>query len=236
VITPENGLKTCGRFGMIIPAYSALREIVGAQIKPELIKKNEKYVWLSSSYDEDDGLPIYLPNGDIPMFCWVHQEIFNHPNKIENHYEKIQKICCPDGVGDLNKEMKYLGLCEGSLKSLVAAYRMRIPFIGAAGFEFLRSHKTIIEYLNYLKPMNLIIFPDAGCVTNKQIMVSYFKSIILFVHHGFHKTLKVAWWNQYDKLHHSDIDEFEEFDEKFKLIEIEDFLNEGKETFLLLFV
>ena len=87
---------------------------------------------------------------------------------------------------------------------------MRIPFIGAAGFEFMRSAKTITEYLNYMKPKHLVIFPDAGCVANKQIMVSYFKSIMLFIHLGYQNSIKVAWWNQYNKLFHNDIDEFDD--------------------------
>eukprot|EP01080_Neovahlkampfia_damariscottae_P009043 gene9043-1140_t len=222
IVNENNELVTCGRSGIFIPAFSVLKEIVGAQIKPDRVKKNEKYVWLSSSFENENDLPIYLPNGDVPLFCWVHDEIFKSNKKIEKHHQKIQKLCCPK----LSNGESYIGLCEGSLKSLVAAYRLRIPFIGAAGFEFLRSGKTITEDLNYLKPKNLIIFPDAGCVANKQIMVSYFKSIMLFLHLGYKHSMKIAWWNQYDKLFHNDIDEFDEFDDNLKLISVEDFLNE----------
>lgn len=145
----------------------------------------------------DEGSPKYvwpwsadssshLRNGELPIGFFSPQELTT------------------DGV---------IGLAEGFTKSPIAAYRLGMPIVGAAGANFVSSPQQLKGYLSDYK--EVILFPDAGSVKNFNIINSYSK-IYQFCRE-LKLTFKVAWYGQFDKpatqvqkLTAGDIDEIDE--------------------------
>lgn len=98
--TNVEGNRTCGPKGIIIPAFSPLFKITGAQIKTD--SGEPKYIWLSST--SQGGVSCKLPNLDLPLFSWNHPIIF----------QKKYKSCYQYGTPIELKNC--VGLCEGLYK------------------------------------------------------------------------------------------------------------------------
>ncbi len=122
----------------------------------------------------------HLPNGELPI-----------------------TVCRPiDGIQNPG-----VGLAEGILKPFIAAQKQGQIFIGAAGAHFppqqlKASLETISKEQNALFVVTL--YPDAGAVSNLNVMRRYEETINLIK--GWGMPVQVAWWGQIDKTH-PDVDE-----------------------------
>ena len=137
------------------------------------------YFWAAS---EKPGPSIHLPNGEAPIGVY-------RPSVVQRTDQ--------------------LGLAEGFLKSAIAAERLGIPFIGAAGGHFASSpeqFQAAVEALSGEGPIELVLYPDAGMFDNKHANVhsSWRRLADLCDRAGY--TLRVAWWGQTEKAH-GDVDE-----------------------------
>lgn len=100
---------------------------------------------------------------------------------------------------------------EGISKPGIAANRLGVVVLGAAGANFAASPEQVDEHLaaasERLGGTKEIAFsPDGGAVSNPHILKAYKRSWELFSKLGYH--VKIAWWGQTSK-QHPDIDELD---------------------------
>ena len=172
----HNG-RTLGAKGIAIAAVLDDR-ITGYQIAND-DRSTAKYLWLSSKNKGGNGP--HLPNGDLPIACWVHPD--------ESPTEAI--------------------FCEGFLKSLIVAEKLwatgqtQYLVLGAAGGNFSASANSVQQVLDQHDITSILLAPDAGAITNPQIMQMYDRArTVVCVGRSFN----VLWWDQMTK-ESKDIDE-----------------------------
>lgn len=187
-INPKTNL-TCSCDGLFIPAIKD-GWIVGGQIYPQSHVERKlgklvnvpddlgKYIWLSSS--KHGGVNAHcFDTGENPLFLREHSD-----TQLE--------------------EVENLNLCEGALKSAVAALKFEQrgsldPFVGAAGGWF--SEQDLYQCLTrYPNLKTVTLYPDAGSSHNPSILGHYHRATALIgtVTGGKVKAL-VAWWGQHTK-------------------------------------
>jgi uncharacterized protein (DUF927 family) len=200
--------KTCGCDGLLLPAIKN-GHLIGGQIYPRTHIEHRlgrtanipaglgKYIWLSSS--KQGGVNAHTSDtNENPLF--LREYPGTDLDAIEN-----------------------LNLCEGALKSAIAALKFEAlenldPFLGAAGAWF--SPKELGHYLErYPNLKTVTLWPDAGSIHNQATMNSYQRAIALVeqLTAGRVKTL-VAWWGQ-DTKKSRDVDELNGNDLKRLTIE-----------------
>lgn len=92
------------------------------------------------------------------------------------------------------KPSRIVYFAEGLLKPLVAAERLGVQFIGAAGGNFASSPQQLKNYLHQLKAGALILCADAGAVANPDVLRAYTKLNDEVTALGY--SLQVLWWGQ----------------------------------------
>ena len=213
-----NPLALClgGMYGIAIYAFDPQGHITSAQLKTEN-EKPAKYIWLSSARQGNNfsgysGQPLttcfstgadrypkrglsaisqntsrggngpQLPSGELPLFAWKHPDA-----------EAISEVW----------------LCEGALKSLIAALKLwrfgrtDVAVIGTASAARY-GEQTLSSYLRQLGCKTLRLMPDAGAVANPHISAANAETLTWCQEWGYSVT--VGWWGQVDKTH-PDIDE-----------------------------
>jgi hypothetical protein len=176
--------------GTICPIWDVSGQIIGWQTRFDRIEDG-KYRWPTSrSKQNPNGATAHLPNGEMPLTCC-------HP---------------PDFELGQNPDKNYsIGLAEGFLKPYIAAQKLNMVMIGAAGGNFSSSPATLKSYLECLSAKlstKLIqLYPDAGAIANFNILRQYQKTIDLVTTWGYE--VEIAWWGQLDKSNR-DIDELED--------------------------
>ena len=105
---------------------------------------------------------------------------------------------------------KTLYLAEGFLKPYIAAHRHHINVAGSPNGQFSGAPKQIQEILS-LGYERLVICPDAGDVVNPQTMTRWRRQIDFLNELGLE--IQVAWWGQFSKENHADIDEIANLDD-----------------------
>ena len=139
----------------------------------------EGYFWAAS---EKPGPSIHLPNGEAPIGVY-------RPPALQTPHR--------------------IGLAEGFLKSAIAAERLGIPFIGAAGGNFASSpeqFQAAVEALSKEGPIELVLYPDAGMLDRKHANVHSSWRRLADLCDRYDYPLQVAWWGQIEKAH-GDVDE-----------------------------
>jgi hypothetical protein len=131
--------------GIAIAALNPANQVTGFQIAPDNKEKFGKYIWLSSN--NQGGFGPYLPNSELPLFCWKH----------------------PDA-----NQISEIWLCEGALKSLLIALRLwfegrtDVAIIGSAN-SARYGRETLHDYLAQLGAHTIRLMPDAGAIANPGI-------------------------------------------------------------------
>lgn len=187
------GKTTISCDGLFLPA---LKDgcIIGGQIQPrqhidqqlgngEIIPGEiGKYIWLSSAKQGGTNAHTY-DTGENPLFARDSPEL------------------AAEGVLVLN-------ICEGALKSAIAALKFEergrnATFLGAAGGQF--TPKELDYYLaKYPKLEKVILWPDAGDIMNFGVLARWRRTAYLLRQRG--QNVYVAWWGQIEK-HQNDVDE-----------------------------
>ncbi|MGL5076359.1 MAG: hypothetical protein ACRDBG_11090 [Waterburya sp.] len=88
----------------------------------------------------------------------------------ENQVERTKDL--KDGetpITFINKGTKQIGICEGVLKPIIAAERLGISMIGAAGGHFNSSQKQLRAIIEAHPDAQVILFPDSGSVANVSV-------------------------------------------------------------------
>ena len=192
-----------GMYGIAIYAFDPQGHITGAQLKTEN-EKPAKYVWLSSSRQGKATVHSY-PAENCPLFCWKHPDA-----------EAISEVW----------------LCEGALKSLIAALKLwrfgrtDVAVIGTASAARY-GEQTLSSYLRQLECKTLRLMPDAGAVANPHISAANQETLAWCQEWGY--SITVGWWGQVDKTH-PDIDELKSFDE-IALLSPEEFWDKHPDKF-----
>ncbi len=170
--------------GYICPIRDVDGHFIGWQIRlndPE----GGKYRWATSrTKKRPNGPTAHLPNGELPLSC-----------------------CRPLEDKPLIRE---IGLIEGvGPKPFITAIMRSQIVLGAAGGNFAASPQTLKAYLNTLSTelgtKQLILYPDAGAISNPSVRQQYWRLKELVTRWGY--TLRVAWWNQIYKNADLDADE-----------------------------
>lgn len=161
-------------------AYQDKCLIVGLNIANDS-RDGAKYYPLSSR--KSGGAIPNLPNGELPIFHWVHPEA---------------------------TEVQETWICEGTIKGLLTGFKLwrtnkNIQVIGIGGNNFLNYYKSIKPLLT----IKNIFCPDAGMIDNSTVWENYSNFIKRLDQDKFN--ILVAWWGQVSK-DDSDIDELDNFD------------------------
>lgn len=171
--------------GYLCPLYDLQGRIVALQLRLHNPPDGNRYRWLSSS---GQTLALY-PEGENPLTV-------------------LRPTGKPEGIA----------LVEGTgAKPFLVAHRLNQLVIGAAGGQWTLSLKLLKQYLEGAhssprKEKIITLYPDAGDVTNPQVVHRWRKVANLLTSWGY--TVTFAWWGQVDKSF-PDIDELqpERYDE-----------------------
>ncbi len=194
----HGGKRLLGTHGIFLPAYDPQGRIMGGQIAPD--SRNPKYLWVSSV--PRGGSSPNLPNGELPLFVQRQEQL---QTKTEDNAEVLALTCAERSRGSEAE----VWLCEGALKSAIAAVKSGKTFIGASGGMFESSRETLSSYLQQLGARRVILAPDAGTVENHAVAKNNIKTLKLL--QVWARTQKfevlVAWWGQGAKSKGNDIDD-----------------------------
>ena len=177
-IQEKNGsLYLYGRPGLWIPMYNEKREIIGYQNRPEGAGGEiPKYVYGSSASVGGNGPR--LDNDEMPL-----------------------AFCQPPEVERKNS----FALAEGTLKPWIPACYLNQFVIGAPGAAWAYSPQTLRRYVQQIADYFKIdiadlvcdLQPDAGMLSNRQIMNNYWQVIRLLAQ--WQVKTRIAWWGQFNK-------------------------------------
>jgi hypothetical protein len=129
-----------------------------------------------------------------PKYPWLSTS--SRPANLQNGELPLTYAPCADS--------SVLNLCEGILKPAVSAEIHSAPFIGAAGGNFASSPEQLHQCISTLLPRTIALCPDAGALSNRQVMHQY--SLLAKLVAGLGYELKVRWWGQVTKAN-GDVDE-----------------------------
>ncbi|BDA72372.1 hypothetical protein CAL7716_065380 [Calothrix sp. PCC 7716] len=206
--------------GYMVPVWNEYFQIVGYQIRNDNPgDDNPKYFWASSkSNKKNTGASVHLQNGELPLTFCVPVRIArlksNNENLSKNFSGSAELLQNPGLLAENHESeklrLRYIMLAEGILKPWILSQIRDCLCIGAAGGNFAASPQTLKRYLEAASVMlagskQVVLWADAGAVSNKQVMRQYKKTYQLLKKWGYE--LQVAWWGQVDKSH-PDPDEY----------------------------
>ncbi|WP_013321021.1 plasmid replication protein, CyRepA1 family [Gloeothece verrucosa] len=222
--------------GILCPIANEQGQLVGWQIRLDnSLDEFPKYLWASSEKKRrNDGPSVHLKNGELPLAFFAPS---TEPHEVISKWFKKQKE---------DKTIIPVALTEGvAFKPSITCERLGIYTIGASGGNFASSPETLKTYLESIKEQieaqreesnsNLnnialqpILFADAGCLVNENIIKIYSNTIGYLETLGFEA--KIAWWGQRDK-DNGDIDEIDgETLASIRLLSTQEFFSLVKKT------
>lgn len=202
------GFKSIERYQRLQSCYSEL--LPGVSRGDRLIMANAGYLCPVRNID---GLIVAcqlrlrtLPTTESSRYRWLSgdgQVLHLFPEGCKSEGELPLAVHFPQ-----HSLKRGIGLCEGTgAKPFLAAQRLGIPFIGAAGGLFASSQRLLeiyLERLNCDRRQEIIIPIDGGDILNNQVLARWHRVVALVQKLGH--SVKVAWWGQLTK-NHPDIDE-----------------------------
>ncbi len=170
--------------GILCPIRNQVGQYVSWQLRQDH-NSHAKYIWAASERKRHHRPTSHNKQyGELPLGVWI-------PNSTVSN--------ALSGV---------VGLTEGTtIKPHIASHLLNIPVIGASGGNFASSAKTLKTTLEHLSAQEVILYPDAGAVINKNVLKQYEKVFGLLKQWNY--DFKVAWWQQIAK-EDGDIDEIDE--------------------------
>ena len=189
-ISPD-GLSLVNKYsGLLIPIRNGRQQYLGWQTRLDFTN-NLRYLWAKSA--------------EFSVHLKEHEEI------PLGFYLPIDKI-----------KSRYIGIVEGvGFKAIHTANKFKQVVIGASGGMFASSPQQLKVYLDRASLLTnsnrVVLYPDAGAVLNRLILIQYQKAASLIISYGYE--LEFAWWGQITKSQ-GDIDEY---DREFEIISLEEF-------------
>lgn len=170
--------------GILCPIRNHKGQFVSWQLRQDN-NADAKYIWAASERKRQHRPTSHNKQyGELPLGVWTPHA----------------------SAGDARPGV--VGLTEGTtIKPQIASNRLNIPVIGASGGNFASSSKTLKRTLEHLSAQEVILYPDAGAVINKNVLKQYKKVFRLLKQWNYE--IKVAWWQQINK-ESGDIDEIDE--------------------------
>ncbi|NEQ65536.1 MAG: hypothetical protein F6K21_08555 [Symploca sp. SIO2D2] len=168
--------------GYLCPIRNAQGLTVALQVRLRKIKSGEgRYRWLSSVTKKN-------PNGQSPH---IYYKGFAPELPLSVHRPPSE----PQGIA----------LAEGTgAKPFLAAQRLNLIVIGAAGGQHASSPNQLKSALKLCRVEQVPILADAGSVSNKTVVGQYLRAAELLIEWGY--TPVLGWWGQTSK-DEPDIDE-----------------------------
>jgi hypothetical protein len=178
--------------GFLCPIRDVNGLLVGFQLRLRVAETGGRYRWLTSATKKRPHGPTpHLPHGELPLA--VHR-----PPQVQH-----TAIALVEGTGP---------------KPFILSQRRSQVVVGAAGGQFASSPQTLQHTLAVLAAeldtQTVEFFPDAGAISNRQVMRQYRRTWTLLRQWGYQ--VRVAWWGQ-DTKAAPDIDELEALDERTPL-------------------
>ncbi len=175
----HDGKGLINRAGMIIPVRNNHQQTIGWQIKTD-DSSNGKYVW---------SAPVQVNRRELSVHT---KEEFELP--LQFAFKAASRV---------------VGLCEGTLKPLIASDRHNVTFIGASGGNFASSPQLLKSYLvdacESAATDTVVIYPDAGSLSNPNVANQLNKTISTCTNLGYR--VLIADWGQLLDKSFPDIDE-----------------------------
>lgn len=170
--------------GILCPIRNQVGQYVSWQLRQDN-STEAKYIWAASERKRNHRPTSHNKQyGELPLGVW------------------IPKSTVPNALSGV------VGLTEGTtIKPHIASHLLNIPVIGASGGNFASSSLTLKTTLEHLSATEIILYPDAGAVINKNVLKQYEKVFGLLKQWNY--DVKVAWWQQITK-EDGDIDEIDE--------------------------
>lgn len=218
------GYKTVGRFHSL--EFSADRNLPGVNHRG----------WNLNTPGDGYLCPIKDPDGNITgaqmrlrepepgqgRYCWLSSSTHHRPDLgpglpefggDQGSPELPITVCLPVCHNLDGGQHGRVGIVEGcGPKPLIAAHRLNLPVIGAAGGMWDRSPLQLRTYLEHptLAAGQVTIYPDAGASLNHRILRRQYETCLLLKEWGIE--VFFGWWGQ-DQKHCPDIDEIKELSE-----------------------
>lgn len=165
--------------GYLVPISNNHSQVIGWQVKTD-DSSNGKYVWAA---------PVTVNKKELSAHT---KEEFELPLQMAYQVES-----------------KVVGLCEGTLKPLVASHRHNLTMIGSSGGNFASSSKLLKQYLadacEAACTDTVTIFPDSGSLSNPNVAKQLEKTVKTVESFGY-RVLIASWGQLLDKSF-PDIDE-----------------------------
>lgn len=181
-ISEDGNSLAIGNSGYIVPCRDFDGHITGLQLRLHKLVDKNRYRWVSTP--KTATLKIQ-PENENPLAVF-------HPIG-----EKFEGIAIVEGTG---------------AKPFLVAQKLNYLTIGAAGGQWASSKQLFKKYLDQASDYFdagekvLTIFPDAGDVSNKNVVNRWRKVVNLLVDWGW--KVRFGWWGQVSKAF-GDIDELE---------------------------
>jgi DNA polymerase III delta prime subunit len=153
----------------------------------------------NGSYVGASGLlcPIYNLDGNIQGFQ-VKTNIqgakytWTTTKEGENQIERTKDLKSGETpITFINKGTKQIGICEGVLKPIIAAERLGISMIGAAGGHFNSSKMQLQAIVDANPDAEFILFPDKNSISNVSVRANLKTTIDILL--GMTKMIGVAY-------------------------------------------
>lgn len=207
------GFKSIGRYQQLESQFNGL--LPGVSRGNRLIIRNEGYL---CPVRDVDGLIVacqlrlrILPTAESGRYRWLSgdgQVLHLFPEGCQPEGELPLAVHFPQ-----QRQKCGVGIGEGTgAKPFLAAQRLGIPFIGAAGGLFTSSPRLLqiyLEKLNFEREQEIIIPVDAGDAINNQVLARWHRVSAFIEKLGY--SVKFAWWGQTTK-DQPDIDELDNLD------------------------
>ena len=189
-----------GSEGYLCPVRNVYRQIAAFQIRGRESSSRGRYSWLTSSTAKrPNGATAHDCNGELPLAVF-------------RKHDRSDLVAICEGVG---------------AKPFILSERFDLNVIGAAGGLFVTSPTALQTTLEELGAKTVRLYPDAGCIKNKQVASNNEKTIRFIQELGYQ--VEVAWWDQGDSKKNGDIDEIDPSQSaSIEILSVERFLQIGK--------
>lgn len=175
---------------LLIPARTQDGRITAIHIKPHR--------------EEETDLP-----RNLGKYMWASRNRSFKLHPVESEGCEVPLFVCAANKGVETT----VALVEGGLKAYAFAAQLKVKradlhswVIGAAGGQFWQSELGLFWAMAGMQPEAVVLYPDAGAIVNIHVLLNYFRSFRVML--DMDMDVQIAWWGQWSKEEHLDVDDF----------------------------